>query len=289
MAFGPDKVTVIEANAALRDHLAKILTDAGYQVATESVVTLKAVLETAPDVIVMGANPPQLDCCDLLADLKGSEQTRHIRVIMVATGGSGERVRGLELGADDVLSLPLEDRELLARVRAQLREKRPEDQLRERVRNDRQSRQLVRRVLHVADQGRRTLRLNIAIAAFALGGLALITFLYSRSQRQNLRVYAALAKLQTRMVSERELVDAARMDKTHADQNTPASTASERQSLKQKKKSCTTKWPQPIPLKWPNLRSNFVRPINAYKGSKARVQLERTSSERIPQVCACCT
>ena len=96
-----------------------------------------------PDVIVMSGNPPQFDCCDLLADVKGSEQTRNIRVIMVSAGASAERVRGLELGADDVLSLPIDDRELLARVRSQLRGKRPEDELRETVRGDRQSRHQV--------------------------------------------------------------------------------------------------------------------------------------------------
>lgn len=126
MDFGPDKVTVAVGDAGLRDHIAMILTDAGYEVSAEPAATLKTILQIGPDVIVLSANPPQLDCCDLLADLKGSDQARHIRVVMTAEGGSAERVRGLELGADDVLSLPFQDRELLARVRAQLREKRPE-------------------------------------------------------------------------------------------------------------------------------------------------------------------
>jgi len=101
--FAPGRVTVLEGDASLRNHLARILSDGGYVVSAESAATLKTVLEFMPDVIVMGANPPQLDCCDLLADVKGSEQARSIRVIMLAAGGSAERVRGLELGADDVL------------------------------------------------------------------------------------------------------------------------------------------------------------------------------------------
>src|SRR5215469_6705993 len=139
MEFGPDKVLVVETDDASREHIAKILTDAGYQVSAELAVTLKMVLAFMPDVIVLGANPPQLDCCDLLSDVKRSEQARHIRVIMLAEGGPGERIRGLDLGADDVLSLPFDDRELLARVRAQLREKRPEDELRESVRQEKTS------------------------------------------------------------------------------------------------------------------------------------------------------
>jgi DNA-binding response OmpR family regulator len=195
MEFGPEKVLVVEADTSLREHLAKILVEAGYQVSAEYAATLKAVLASLPDVIVLGANPPQLDCCDLLSDVKGSEQARHVRVIMLAPGGPAERIRGLDLGADDVLSLPFADRELLARVRAQLREKRPEDQLRESVRNGRRSQREARRVIHALNQGRRTLRLGIlvlvAVAVLATAGLGL---LYWRSQRQNLRVYAALAK-----------------------------------------------------------------------------------------------
>ena len=169
MKFRSDKVTVVEADAVLREYVASILTDAGFQVFAEPAATLKNIVESMPDVIVLGANPPQLDCCELLADVKGSEQTRQIRVIMVSAGASAERVRGLELGADDVLSLPINDHELLARVRAQLREKRPEDELRETLHNERQSRQQARRILNALSQGRRTLRFGIvSVIALAL-------------------------------------------------------------------------------------------------------------------------
>src|SRR5712671_7316340 len=149
MEFEPDKILVVDTDPNLREHAAQILTEAGYQVSAEFAVTSKRVLAFMPDVIVLGANPPLLDCCDLLADVKGSEQTRHIRVVMLASGGPAERVRGLDLGADDVLSVPFEDRELLARVRAQLREKRPEDELRKTVRNDRKSQREARRLFKV--------------------------------------------------------------------------------------------------------------------------------------------
>src|ERR1700756_4503966 len=155
MEFGPDKVLIVESDSESREHLAKVLTNAGYQVSAEFAAMLKTVLASMPDVIVMGASPPDLDCCDLLADVKRSEQVRHIRVIMLADGGPAERVRGLDLGADDVLSRPFDDRELLARVRSQLREKRPEDELRESVRNGRNSKREARRVLRALNQGRR--------------------------------------------------------------------------------------------------------------------------------------
>src|ERR1700730_8748100 len=193
MKFGPDKVTVVEADAIRREYVAGILTDDGFQVFAEPTATLKNIVESMPDIIVLGANPPQLDCCDLLADVKGSEQTHQIRVIMVSAGASAERVRGLELGADDVLSLPINDHELLARVRAQLREKRPEDALRETLHNERQSRQQARRILDAISQGRRTLRFGvISLIAVALVATGIIALLSLRSQKQNVRVHRGL-------------------------------------------------------------------------------------------------
>ena len=53
---------------------------------------------------------------------------------MLSLGGSGERTRGLDLGADDVLSLPFDPPELLSRVRSQLRSKHIADESRERLR-----------------------------------------------------------------------------------------------------------------------------------------------------------
>jgi len=220
MKFGPDKVTVIEGDALLRQHLAGILADAGFQVFAEPAATAKNIVESMPDVIVMSGNPPQFDCCDLLADVKGSEQTRNIRVILVSAGASAERVRGLELGADDVLSLPIDDRELLARVRAQLREKRPEDELRETARSDRQSRHQGRRVLDALRQGRHILRFGIvSLAALALLTTGIIAFLSWRSQKQNVRIYAALTKLQTSFASEREIIEQARKARKESEQS----------------------------------------------------------------------
>src|SRR5207237_8337711 len=95
---------------------------------------MRAGLAFNPDVLVLCADPPQLDCCDLVSEIKSSERTHNIRVVMLSPGGSGERTRGLDLGADDVLSLPFDSHELLARVRSQVRSKYVADECRERRR-----------------------------------------------------------------------------------------------------------------------------------------------------------
>src|SRR6266498_1697704 len=262
MEFGTDKVLVVEADANSREHVAKILTDAGYQVSAEFAVALKMVLASMPDVIVLGASPPQLDCCDLLADVKRSEQARHIRVIMLADGGSAERIRGLDLGADDVLSLPFDDRELLARVRTQLREKRPE----------------ARRVLRALNQGRRTLRLGvvllIVVAALATGALG---FLYWRSQRQNVRVYTALAKLQTGIAGERELLELARKARAQAEQSATDSTEAQRQDLKRQSKELRDK----LAGADPSQVAELERQLRASNERLQKLETERTVAQDV--------
>src|SRR5579884_3755945 len=277
MMSGPDKLMVVEADPILAQHVASVLTEAGYHVAVEP-ATMKTVLEFTPAVIILGANPPQLDCCDLLADVKASEQARYTRVIMLAAGGTAERIRGLELGADDVLSVPFEDRELLARVRTQLREKRPEDELRDTVRTEKHSSRQARRVLHALNQGRRMLRLGIVVlAAVAVLATGIITFIYWRSQKQNVRVYAALAKLQTGVANERELVELARRAKAEAEQNAADSTAARRQALTQENKDLQNRMAAADPSQIAELQKQ-LRTSNA---RLRRLESESTVAEDI--------
>ena len=159
---------------------------------------MKTVLAFDPDIVVLGADPPQLDCCDLLSEIKGSKQTHNIRVVMLSPGGSGERTRGLDLGADDVLSLPFDSHELLARVRSQLRNKYIADEFQERLRLAEDNRNSAQQMVTAVNEEKRTLRIGgvAAIAVLIVAALALI-FFYRRGQQQNTRVYAAITRLQT--------------------------------------------------------------------------------------------
>ena|SRR5258708_5357525 len=98
-----EKLLVVEPDDSLRRSILAALNDAGYEVSTDLREGLGSVLAFNPDAVILGADPPQLDCCDLLHEIKGSERTRNIRVLILSPGGSAERTRGLELGADDVL------------------------------------------------------------------------------------------------------------------------------------------------------------------------------------------
>src|ERR1700719_2716377 len=154
------KVLVVESDDSLRDHIVEVLSDAGYEVSTDNLGGMKAILAFDPDAVMLGADPPQLDCCDLLSEIKNSEDTHNIRVVMLSPGGSAERTRGLDLGADDVLSLPFDSHELLSRVRSQLRNKSIADEFRERLRLAEDNRTATQQVATAVDEERKTLRIG---------------------------------------------------------------------------------------------------------------------------------
>jgi CheY-like chemotaxis protein len=205
------KLLVVESDNALREQIVAVLNDAGYEVSTDYREGIKAVLAFDPDAVIMGANPPQLDCCDLLSEIKGSEHTRNIRVVMLSPGGSAERTRGLDLGADDVLSLPFESHELLSRVRSQLRNKSVADEFGKQLRLAEENRNATQQVVTAVNEERRTLRVGGLVTAAVLVVAAVVFFFfYRRSQEQNTRVYAAITRLQTGMLTEQQLMERSR-------------------------------------------------------------------------------
>lgn len=84
-----------------------------------------------PDVILLDVMMPGLDGFETCRRLKEDPATRHIPVVMVtALDQREDRVRGLEVGADDFLSKPIDDVTLLARVKSLARFKNVVDELR---------------------------------------------------------------------------------------------------------------------------------------------------------------
>ena len=230
------KVLVVESDDSLREHIVAGLSDAGYEVSTDSREGMKAVLAFIPDAVVLGADPPRLDCCDLLSEIKGSEHTRNIRVVMLSPGGSAERTRGLDLGADDVLSLPFDSQELRSRVRSQLRNKSIADEFRERLRVAEESRSATRQVVTAVNEERRTLRVGgLATVAVLIVASLVFFFFYRRSQEQNTRVYAAIARLQTGVLTQQQLMERSR--RALEDRDHSPSQASDPQKLQLQKKS----------------------------------------------------
>jgi S1-C subfamily serine protease/DNA-binding NarL/FixJ family response regulator len=204
-----EKLLVVESDDSLRERIVAVLSDAGYQVSTDYEQGMKSVLAFGPDAVILGADPPHLDCCSLLSEIKGSEHTQNVRVVMLSPGGSSERTRGMDLGADDVLSIPFDPHELLSRVRSQLRTKHIADESRERMRLAEENRSAAREVVAAVNEERRTLRVGglVTVGLLIVGGLVFFLF-YRRTQEQNTRVYAAITRLQsTGIQTQQQLMD----------------------------------------------------------------------------------
>jgi DNA-binding response OmpR family regulator len=116
-----ETVLVVEDETALRETLAYNLKKEGYEV--EAVEDGRAALDSArrlqPDLIVLDIMLPGLDGFEICRILR-KEMTTPI-LMLTARDDEIDRVVGLEVGADDYLTKPFSMRELMARVKAQLR------------------------------------------------------------------------------------------------------------------------------------------------------------------------
>ncbi len=116
------RVLVVDDDKAVRESLRRSLEFNGYDVvlASDGAEALAGIAAAAPDVVVMDVMMPRLD---------GLETTRALRtagndlpiLVLTARDAVGDRVEGLDAGADDYLTKPFALQELLARLRALLR------------------------------------------------------------------------------------------------------------------------------------------------------------------------
>jgi two-component system cell cycle response regulator len=109
------------------------LTAEYYQIATaqDGFEALRLAQAWQPDLILLDIMMPELDGYEACRRLKADPATQHIPVVMVtALGDADERLRGLEAGADDFLTKPVEYDTLFARTRSLVRLKRMLDELR---------------------------------------------------------------------------------------------------------------------------------------------------------------
>ncbi len=113
------KVLVVEDDPAVRRSLERSLAFEGYEVvtATDGVEGLEAVDLHAPDVVVLDLGLPRLDGLEVCRRLRAAGSTVPV-LVLTARESTGDRVRGLDAGADDYLPKPFALEELLARLRA---------------------------------------------------------------------------------------------------------------------------------------------------------------------------
>lgn len=116
------RILVAEDNKTLADGLAAVLRASGYAVdVVHDGVSAEAVAtSTEFDLVILDLNLPEMDGLEVLRSLRARRSSSAV-LILTARGAMDERVKGLDLGADDYMSKPFDVPELEARVRVLLR------------------------------------------------------------------------------------------------------------------------------------------------------------------------
>ena len=122
MPLPPDayQVLLVEDNTDLRMYISKMLKKFGHKVtaAADGVEGWEKAQKTIPDIIISDVMMPRMDGYELIKHVKANQITMHIPTMLItAKQELDSKIKGLETGADDYLSKPINIRELDARIR----------------------------------------------------------------------------------------------------------------------------------------------------------------------------
>jgi DNA-binding response OmpR family regulator len=118
------RVLVVDDEQGIVDFLRLGLQYEGYEVrsASDGTEALRVISEFKPDLVVLDINMPRMDGYEVCRKVQGADMGI---LILSARDGLEDRLKGLDVGADDYLVKPFHFEELLARARAVLRRRRP--------------------------------------------------------------------------------------------------------------------------------------------------------------------
>ncbi len=128
----PPRVLLIDERASSFERIQKMLrTIAQLDVVTDPQAGFFQAAETPYECVIVSSGFASLDPLRLCSQLRSLDRTRFLPIILVVEEGEDDRViRGLELGINDFLVRPIDQQEMIARLRTQVRRKRYNDQLR---------------------------------------------------------------------------------------------------------------------------------------------------------------
>lgn len=115
-------ILIAEDDQHLRDGIVDLLTLEGFacRVAGDGAKALALFREEKPEICVFDVMMPVMDGLSLLREVRKLDPAVPI-LLLSARGEEGDRVRGLEIGADDYIAKPFSARELVARIKAAVR------------------------------------------------------------------------------------------------------------------------------------------------------------------------
>src|ERR1700732_3176051 len=196
------------------------LSGQGYELTTGRRLTVDKILTLSPEVLITEATPSDLSCCGVISQIKASPEPRTPRIVMVVHGGALERARGLDLGADDVISFPFEPLEFAARIRTQFRERQPELDLEAKLKDALQKEHLAETAVEVLSGGMNAKRrFGLIPAIFVLSAAVLLAALATvisnrRGRKVTLQLKAEVARLNGGILQQDELLRRAEQART---------------------------------------------------------------------------
>jgi serine protease Do len=226
MINGREKIVVVEADAASRNLLLAAIGSTGYDVVAFASARegLEAARQPGTDVLILDAAVADAgapSAHEIVATIRGSAATEGIRVIVLTGPGAGDRAAGLDLGADDAISRPWDSAELLARVRAQLRVRRADQQLLDKMHLAEEGQQIAHTAFDAlavtekmaSDAVSLNRRLKMGLAGvFAIAVVMAGTyFLFAHNAQKDLRsTTSTIARLERGIVHQQDLMADAR-------------------------------------------------------------------------------
>ncbi len=123
------KILIVDDEQAIREMVSFTLSRSGFEVleAADAQEAQTVVADQRPDLVLLDWMMPGVSGLDLARRFKREELTRELPIIMLtARSEEEEKIRGLEVGADDYVTKPFSPRELIARIKAVLRRANPQ-------------------------------------------------------------------------------------------------------------------------------------------------------------------
>lgn len=219
MNIAREKIVVLESDAASREALQSALGAAGYDVVSFATRRdgIEAARQAGIDLLVLDVGIHLPDTREILAEMRGSAATEGVRLVVVTGGSAQERAEGLDLGADDAISRPWDASELLARVRAQLRIRRAEKELLQKMQIAEEGQQIAHtafealavteKMTNDAFSLNRSLKIGVTAVLVVAALMAGIYFLFAHNaQKQTQRANSIIAKLEGGIDREQDLL-----------------------------------------------------------------------------------
>jgi S1-C subfamily serine protease/DNA-binding NarL/FixJ family response regulator len=206
------RILLLNLSTESAQEVKEALSGQGYEISTERSLTVDEIFALSPDILITEATPSDLSCCAAISQIKTGPDPRIPKIVMIVQGGALERARGLDLGADDVISFPFEPLEFAARIRTRFRERQPELELELKLKDALQKEHLAESAAEALAggmnaKGRSWLMPAIFVLSAAVILAALATVISNRhSRKDTLQLKAEVARLNGGILQQEELL-----------------------------------------------------------------------------------